>query len=172
MKQVTKETVYRSAQESFGIVPPMIKEIAEFSVPAAALYVDGVRTMNAAALSEMEINAIELRISSLNRCASCVKGHSYLSKKAGLSDEDIQALVEGRPTSIESLNRKIRGTEAIFYANRGGYAMYIDELEAERFTRQEVYEIIGLLSLKTISNNINNYVQAVRAAQVQYSSNF
>jgi AhpD family alkylhydroperoxidase len=165
MKQVTKESVYQSAQESFGIVPPMIKEIAEFSVPAAALYVDGVITMNAAALSEMEINAIELRISSLNRCESCVKGHSYLSKKAGLSEEDIKALVEGRPTSIDSLNRMVRGTEAIFYANRSGYSRYLDVLEAERFTRREVYEIIGLLSLKTISNNINNYVKAVGAAK-------
>jgi AhpD family alkylhydroperoxidase len=165
MKQVTKESVYQSAQQSFGIVPPMIKEIAEFSVPAAALYVDGVITMNAAVLSEMEINAIELRISSLNGCESCVKGHSYLSKKAGLGDEDIAALVEGRPTSIESLNRTIRGTEAIFYANRSGYARYLAALEAEGFTRREVYEIIGLLSLKTISNNINNYVQTVKAAQ-------
>jgi AhpD family alkylhydroperoxidase len=94
-QQPTKTSVYQSAEQNFGIVPPMIKDIAEFSIPAAALYVDGVITMSASAFTELEINAIELRISSLNGCESCVKGHSYLSKKAGLSESDIKALVDG-----------------------------------------------------------------------------
>jgi AhpD family alkylhydroperoxidase len=164
-QQATKTSVYQSAEQNFGIVPPMIKDIAEFSIPAAALYVDGVITMSASAFTELEINAIELRISSLNGCESCVKGHSYLSKKAGLSESDIKALVDGRSTSSDSLNRIIRGTEAVFYANRAGYTKYLEVLDAEQFTRREVFEIIGLLSLKTISNNINNYLKAVKAAQ-------
>lgn len=164
-QQATKELVYQLAGESFGIVPPLIKEITEFSVPVAALYVDGVTTMNAAGFTEMEINAIELRISSLNRCESCIKGHSYLSKKAGLSEADIKSIIEGRPTSIGSLNRIIRGTEAIFYANRSGYENHLTILEEEEFTQKEIFEIIGLLALKTVSNNINNYMKAMKAAQ-------
>ncbi len=165
MKQVTKELVYQLAEQSFGITPPLIKEIAEYSAPAAALYVDGVITMNASTFSEVEINAIELRISALNGCESCVKGHSFLSRKAGLSEADIKALTEGRETSVDSLNRIIKGTEAIFYAGRSGFAKHLHVLEEEQFSRKEVFEIIGLLSLKTISNNINNYLKAVRAAQ-------
>jgi AhpD family alkylhydroperoxidase len=167
MKQtVTKESVYKSAEQSFGLVPPMIKEIAEHSVAVASLYVDGVITMEATGLSELEMNAIELRISSLNGCESCVKGHSYLAKKAGLGESDIKALIAGQPTTVESLNRIIRGTDAIFQASRSGYAHYLEALDSEDFTRQEVYEIIGLLSLKTISNNINNYSKAVKSAQL------
>ena len=164
-QQQTKDMVYQSAEQSFGIVPPLIKEIAEFSVPVAALYVDGVITMTASAFNEVEINAIELRISSLNGCESCIRGHSYLSKKAGLSEADVKAITEGQPTSIDSLNRIIKGAEAIFYANRAGYAGHLDILEEEQFSRKEIFEIIGLFSLKTISNNINNYLKAERATQ-------
>lgn len=163
MKQtITKEEVYQSAQQSFGIVPPMIKEIAEYSVPVAALYTTGVITMEQGRFSDMEINAIELLISSLNSCASCIKGHSYLSKKAGLQDDDIRAITERRATSIESLNRLLRGAEAIFFSNREGYSAYMHILEQEAFTKQEIFELIGLLSLKTISNNINNYQSALK----------
>lgn len=158
MKQtITKEQVYQSAEQSFGLVPPMIKAIAEQGVPVAALYTDGVITMDTGSFTAIEINAIELLISSLNNCASCVKGHSYLLKKAGLQEEDIQAIVNRKTTSIESLNRLLRGTEAIFFANREGYAAHIAVLETEAFSKNEIFEIIGLLSLKTISNNINNY---------------
>lgn len=164
-QQQTRDMVYQSAEQSFGIIPPLIKEIAEVSVPVAALYVDGVTTMNASAFSEIEINAIELRISSLNGCESCIRGHSYLSRKAGLSEADVKAITEGRLTSIDSLNRIIRGTDAIFYASRSGYAGHLNFWEKEQFSRKEIFEIIGLLSLKTISNNINNYLKAVMAPQ-------
>jgi AhpD family alkylhydroperoxidase len=166
MKQKqTKESVYLSTEQSYGLVPPLIREIAEFSVPVAALYVDGVLTLNETAFTETEINAAELRISTLNGCESCVKGHSYLLKRGGLGEDDIKAIAEGRPTSITSLNRIIAGTEAVFSANRYGYANYIEVLQREGFTRLEVFELIGILSLKTISNNINNYLKAAKALQ-------
>ena len=162
MKQLTKEAVYETAKESFGIVPPMIKEIAEFSVPVAALYVNGVNVMETSAFSEIEINAVELGISTLNGCESCMKGHSFLVKKAGLNEEDVQAIIHDRTTSIDSLNRILAATDVLYYANRHGYSKYLETLEAYELTRQEIFEIIGLLSLKTISNNINNYLKAVR----------
>ncbi len=167
MKQtVTKESVYQFAEQSFGLVPPMIKEIAEYSVPVAALYTEGVITMDSAGFTAIETNAIELLISSLNNCDSCVKGHSFLSRKAGLQDDDIRAIIERRPTSVDSLNRLLKGTEALFYANREGYAAYLQVLDEEAFSKKEIFEMIGLLSLKTISNNINNYQRALKAMQV------
>lgn len=166
MKQtLTKEQVYQSAEQSFGIVPPMIKEIAEYSVPVAALYTEGVITMDAAGFTATEINAIELLISSLNACESCVKGHSYLLKKAGLQEEDIRAIIERKATSDAALNRLLKGTEALFYANREGYAGYVQALELNGFSKKEIFELIGLLSLKTISNNINNYQRSLKIMQ-------
>jgi AhpD family alkylhydroperoxidase len=164
-RQLTQERVYEEAISSFGIVPPLIREIAEVSVPAAALYVDGVSTMNESTFSEIEINAIELRISSMNACESCMKGHSYLLKKAGVAQADIDAIINGLPTSTMSLNRVLRGTEAIFRANRSGYSNQIEKLIDDDFSRKEIFEIIALLSLKTISNNINNYLKTVRAVE-------
>ena len=165
MKQLSKESVFQSAHENFGILPPLIREIAEFSVPAAALYVEGVAIMHASAFSETEINAIELRVSALNACESCIKGHSFLLKKSGVSEEDIQAIIDDRSTSSPSLNRLMRGTNIIVKANRHGYEEYAESLHYN-FSRQEIFEIIGLLSLKTISNNINNYSKAMKQLEM------
>jgi hypothetical protein len=77
---ITKEQIYTLSTESFGLVPGAIKEMAERSEPLAYLYLVGTQTMEQTSLTDLEINAIELKISSLNKCESCVKGQ-FLVKK-------------------------------------------------------------------------------------------
>ncbi len=158
-----KEQVFALSKESYGLVPGVIKEMAERSVPLAYLYLTGTQLMEQSSLSEMEINAIELRISSLNKCESCMKGHTFLVKKAGLSEEDAHAIRHGEATSIQRLNRLIKASEYIYYAGSGNYDdVVLNYFEDEGISEQEVFEIIGLISLKTMSNYVNNYLQSAK----------
>ncbi|MFA7380022.1 MAG: carboxymuconolactone decarboxylase family protein [Bacteroidia bacterium] len=162
-----KETIYELAKKSFGIVPGVIKEMAERSLPLAKLYTDGVLTMEESSLSNREINAIELKVSLLNKCESCIKGHTFLSKQAGISEEDIQALISNRATSDERLNKLLTATEYIYYSGSDTYPeLVLDYFEMEQITETEVFEIIGLISLKTISNYVNNYLKSVKRQPV------
>lgn len=159
-----KETIYELAKQSFGIVPGVIKEMAERSLPLAKLYTDGVITMEHASLSNLEINAIELKVSTLNKCESCIKGHTFLCKQAGLSDADIQALINNQPTSNERLNKLLTATEYIHYSGGDVYPeLVLDFFEMEQISETEVFEIIGLISLKTISNYVNNYLKSIKS---------
>lgn len=159
-----KETIYELAKQSFGIVPGVIKEMAERSLPLAKLYTDGVITMEHASLSNLEINAIELKVSTLNKCESCIKGHTFLCKQAGLSDADIQALINNQPTSNERLNKLLTATEYIYYSGGDVYPeLVLDFFEMEQISETEVFEIIGLISLKTISNYVNNYLKSIKS---------
>jgi hypothetical protein len=165
---VSKEQIYALTQESFGVVPGVIKEMGERSVPLAHMYLTGTQTMALSSLSEIEINAIELKISSLNNCESCKKGHSFLLKKAGLAEADVQAILSGELTSIERLNTLLRAAEYIYFSGSGTYAdIVLDFFEEEELSEQVIFEIIGLISLKTISNYVNNYLLSVKNRKVQ-----
>lgn len=163
---LTKELVYTLSTESYGIVPGAVKEMAERSVPLAYMYLLGTQTMEKSSLSELEINAIELKISSLNNCESCIKGHTFLVKKAGLSDDDVQAIIRQDETSIERLNKLLKASEYIYYSGSGTYPdLVLDFFDDEDINEQELFEIIGLISLKTISNYVNNYLASIKLKQ-------
>jgi AhpD family alkylhydroperoxidase len=163
---LTKELVYTLSTESYGIVPGVVKEMAERSVPLAYMYLLGTQTMEKSSLTDLEINAIELKISILNKCESCMKGHTFLVKKAGLSDDDVQAIVRQNETSIERLNKLLKAAEYLYYSGNGIYPdMVMDFFEDEKISEQELLEIIGLISLKTISNYVNNYLASIKIRQ-------
>ena len=165
---ITKEQIYTLATQSYGLVPGVIKEMAERSEPLAYMYLIGTRSMDTSSLTDLEMNAIELKISSLNKCESCVKGHSFLVKKAGLSDADVKAILTNESTSINRLNVLLKGAEYIYHAGNGHYPdIVLDYLEGEGLTEQVIFEMIGLISLKTISNYVNNYLASVKARTSQ-----
>ncbi len=160
---IQKEEIFELAKTAFGTVPGVIKEMAEKSPAVAKLYTDGAITMEHASLSRMEINAIELKVSSLNNCESCVKGHSFLAKQAGMDEADIKAIISNEHTSNERLNRLLLATEYIYFSGGDVYPELVMEFfEMEDISTTEILEIIGLISLKTISNYLNNYLKSVK----------
>jgi AhpD family alkylhydroperoxidase len=160
---LTKELVYKLATESYGLVPGVIKEMTERSVPVAYMYLQGTQTMEKSSLTALEINAIELKISLLNKCESCVKGHSFLAKQAGLNDDDLKAILRNDDTGNERLNRLLKASEYIYYSGNGIYPdLAIDFFTAEQLSEQELFEIIGLISLKVLSNYVNNYLASMK----------
>ncbi|HNP07594.1 MAG TPA: carboxymuconolactone decarboxylase family protein [Cyclobacteriaceae bacterium] len=157
--ELSKELVYKLSMESYGITPGVIKEMAARSVPLAYMYLIGTQTMERSSLTDLEINAIELKISALNKCESCMKGHTYLVKKAGLEDNDVNAIVHNEDTSIDRLNILLKAAEYIYYSGSGTYPdLAMDFFEDNELSEQVLFEIIGLISLKTISNYVNNYL--------------
>jgi len=161
-KEITQQQVYDLAMESFGVVPGIIKEAAERSLPVAYLYTQGTAIMESASFNPLEMNAIELKVSALNHCESCIKGHSYLLKKAGLDDADIQSIIAGQHTSQPQLNTLIQATEYVYHAGSNEYPEYVVQFLRENITEKELADIIGLISLKVISNYINNYLASVK----------
>ena len=166
-KEITQQQVYDLAMESFGVVPGIIKEAAERSLQVAYLYTQGNIVMEGASFSTVEMNAIELKISSLNHCESCMKGHSYLLKKEGVSETDIQAIISGSKTSSARLNTLLQATEYIYHAGSDEYPDYVMDFLEDSLTQKEMVDIIGLLSLKVISNYINNYIVSAKRIKQQ-----
>jgi AhpD family alkylhydroperoxidase len=168
--RVTQQQVYDLALEAFAVVPGIVKEAAERSVELAYLYANGISMMEHASFTSIEMNAIELKISVLNHCESCIKGHSYLLKKGGLAEEDIQAIIAGKDTRQERLNLLLQATEYIFHAGGTEFPDYVLDFIGNNLSQKELADIIGLISLKTISNYLNNYLHSLKKRN-QYQNN-
>lgn len=163
METISKELLYNITQEAFGIVPGLIKELGEHSLQTAYLYSTGVQIMSQGNFSELEINAIELKISMLNKCTSCIKGHSFLLKKAGMPDDQIQTILEGQAVESERLNSLLQSAEYIYHAGSDIFPDFVlSFFEDHEISAKEVIEIIGLIALKTISNYSNNYLMSIK----------
>lgn len=168
MKQViTQEAVQALAKEVFGMVPNVIRQTAEKSPHTAWLYANGTAVMEQASFTGMEMNAIELKVSALNQCEDCIKGHSYLLSKEGFSDADIRSVISSGRTASEKIDTLIRATEYIYHAGSGEYPDHVLQFLSDNLTEKEIFDIVGLISLKTISNYINNYFASVKKATLQ-----
>lgn len=166
-KEITQQQVYDLSMESFGVVPGIIKEAAERSLHVAYIYTKGNAIMENASFNAVEMNAIELKISSLNHCESCMKGHSHLLKKKGVSEEDIKAIVSGGKTGSDRINVLLQAAEYIYHAGSDEYPDYVVDFLQDSLTQKELVDIIGLISLKVISNYINNYIISVKRTKLQ-----
>lgn len=164
-KSITEMTEELSREE-FGTVPPMIAEMNKLSPAVALNYVTGIRNLKSSALRAVEQHAVQLKVSLLNRCASCVKGHSYLLKQAGMSPENVNAIQHGLPIEDERINGLLAATEILFQAGKTGFenGLFYEDLSATGVTPKEATELIGFIALKTISNYFNNYMTYAKQA--------
>ncbi len=161
-KEISKALVLEQAKEIFGMVPGIIGEAAERSAPVAWLYTNGSAVMAQASFTPVELNAIELKVSVLNHCASCIKGHSYLLKQEGQEEIFIQAIRAGNKTGDARIDQLLQATEYIFHAGHDEYPEFVLDYLDEHITEKELTDIIGLIALKTIANYLNNYLASVK----------
>ena len=159
---ISSQQVFDLATEFFGLVPGIVKELAGRSTATAMTFVQGSANMEQGSFSFTELNVIELKVSLLNHCESCVKGHSYLLKKEGLPEEEIKAILEKRSLDSERLNQIIRATENIYYAGSDIFPAQVLEDLIDHFTEKEIVEIIGLIGIKTIANYTNNFLASLK----------
>jgi AhpD family alkylhydroperoxidase len=163
MEEISKESLFQITQQAYGTVPGLIKELGEYSLPTAYLYSFGVQILAQGNFSETETNTIELKISMLNNCQSCIKGHSYLLKRSGMDDDQINAVLNGQLLTSENLNDLLRATEYIYHAGSKEFPeLVISFFEERQISSKQVIEIIGLIAIKTISNYANNYLNSIK----------
>jgi AhpD family alkylhydroperoxidase len=161
-QEISQQQVYDLAIEAFGVVPGVVKELASRSEIAAFIFAQGSALMEGASFSLLELNVIELKTSLLNKCNSCVKGHSFLLKKEGLADDEIKAIIEGRTPTDSRVAQLAEATENIYYAGNDVFPAHVIENLTENFNEREIIEIITVIGIKTIANYTNNYLASIR----------
>jgi len=103
-----------------------------------------------------EQQAIYLAISVFHGCEYCTAGHTFLARKAGLPEDAIEGLREGRPLADRRLQVLRTFTEAVVRERGAVDHAVIDGFVAAGFTRAQVLEVVLVVATKTISNYTNH----------------
>jgi AhpD family alkylhydroperoxidase len=151
------EQVHEKAEQALGFVPNLIGELTQENPAVADAYLTSQGIVEeGGVLSPAEQQTVILAASSYNDCHYCTKAHAVAGQQAGLDAETVEAINEGGLPSDDRLKSLVRATRRIL--GKRGWLSDADEAEFADLglERPELYEIVGLVGIKTISNYVNH----------------
>ncbi len=156
-EETAAEQVHEKAEQALGFVPNLITEITDENPAVADAYLTSQALVEeGGVLSAAEQQAVILAVSSYNDCHYCTKAHAVAGQQAGLDAETVETINEGGLPSDDRLKSLVRATRRIL--GKRGWLSDVDEAEFENLglERSELYEIVALAGIKTISNYVNH----------------
>lgn len=153
MATLTRDEVLAQVKAAFGFVPNLLDGIAAQSPTAAAVYLAGSEALGSAKLTPAERQVVMLAVSAFNDCHYCTAAHRTVAKSQGVPQAELDAIDAQEPPSDPRLQQLV-DTVWTLQQERGWLS------EARRadlgISLEEVYEIIAILGLKTMTNYINH----------------
>lgn len=149
------EEILSSVKAKFGFVPNILAEMTK-SPSAAQVYLKGQEIMAGATLTAKEQQVVSLAISTANKCDYCRSAHRAASRSMGVSPEDLETIESGGTPSDQRLSNLVLATRRL--AEKRGWLDNADvsELEGMGINREQLYEIVAIIGLKTMTNYINH----------------
>ena len=149
------ETILSQVEQAYGFRPNLIEEMVT-SPAAARVYLGGQEAMQEASLTEAEQNAVMLAVSTRNECHYCTAAHGAIGRQAGLSEDQVEAILEQEEPDDERLAVLVDAVDRIL--SKEGWLEEDDlaELARRGVDRARLYEVVALVGLKTISNYVNH----------------
>lgn len=112
--------------------------------------------MEEASLSVAERQVVQLAVAVYNECPYCRAAHTTGCRRAGVPSAEIEAIEKGSLPEDARLRSLVSATWQVLDTKGWLGAPDLAALEAEGMGRGEVYEVVALIGLKTISNYINH----------------
>ena len=147
--------VFESVRKKFGFVPNLVREMS-VSPAVAQVYLGGQEAMAAATLSARDQQVVQLAISVYNECAYCRAAHRMGARAGGIAPADIAAIERGDRAEDPRVRALVAATWEILDLRGWLKAADLERLRSEGIDRAQVYEIVALIGLKTISNWVNH----------------
>lgn len=151
------EQVHEKAEQALGFVPNLITEMTTENPAVGDAYLTSQGILEeGGVLSPAEQQAVILAVSSYNDCHYCTKAHAVAGQQAGLDTETVDTINEGGLPSNQRLRSLVRATRRIL--GKRGWLSDADETEFDDLGlgRPELYEIVSLVGIKTMSNYVNH----------------
>lgn len=154
------EEIFAIVRKKFGFVPNPIRQMAT-SPAAARVYLGGQDAMAAASLSARDQQVVQLAVSVYNECQYCRAAHRMGAKMAGVAPADIAAIENGDLAEDARVRALAAATWLVLDMRGWLTAADIAGLESSGVDRVQLYEIVALIGLKTISNYVNHIAHTV-----------
>ena len=152
--EATRE-MFAAVEARFGFVPNLIREMGK-SPAALRVYLAGQEAMTDASLSMAEQQVVQLAVSVYNECQYCRAAHRAGARMAGVAATDIEAIEKGDRADEPRVRALASAAWHIVDARGWLNGADLSSLESQGIGRAQVYEIVALIGLKTISNYVNH----------------
>ncbi len=144
-----------SAAKKFGFVPNILREMSK-SPATLECYMSGYGALSQSSLTEAERQIVMLTVSHFNDCEYCQAAHKTVANMSKVEPETIHGILNnidppsGRDLALVKATRLILEKRGFVSSNELG------ELESTGIDRAQLYEIIAIIGIKTITNYINH----------------
>lgn len=148
------KSLLAEVQADFGMIPNLERTLAS-APPALEGYVRLWELFSRTSLTPIEQQVVYQTANFENNCTYCVPWHTFLSQKAGMAPEDVEALRQGTGLSDEKLESLRVFTRALIqhrgHPPDGTVQAFLDA----GYTDAQAMEVILGLATKVISNYTN-----------------
>ncbi|MFM9936400.1 MAG: carboxymuconolactone decarboxylase family protein [Novosphingobium sp.] len=145
-----------SVKQGWGFIPKLQGAMAESPLALEAYHTLFNLIAAKATLTPAEQQVVYQAINVFHGCEYCTAGHTFLSRKAGVSEDVIHALRDQQP--IEDRRLEALRSFAELVAETRGFAgdVAVDALIAAGFTKAQVLEVVTIIATKVMSNYTNH----------------
>lgn len=150
-----REQIFETVSEKFGFVPNLIRQLAG-SPASAQAYLSGADALSSGELSPREQQVVQTAVAVHNSCHYCTAVHGTMALGAGLAKDDLAAILSGAAPSDDRISAVVHATRLVL--ERRGWLEQddLEKLESRGISRSQLFEIIGFIGVKTISNYVNH----------------
>jgi len=145
-------------EKNLGFVPNLYAGLAESPVALEA-YFKLSELVGKTTFTPAERNVAWLEINRYHDCHYCMAAHTGIAKSQGVDDAVIEAARTGAAYGDERLDA-LKAFVKVMLDERGwAPAEAVDAFLAAGFTKENVFELIVVISHKTISNYANHLLE-------------
>ncbi len=146
------------AKAAFGFIPNLLGEMA-----GAPPVLDGYMALNQliqkTSLSPKEQQVAILSVSRENECDYCVAAHSATATMTNVPAEVIEAVRQADDVPDERLSALSRFAQAVVRDRGRPSSDEVDRFLAAGYTRENILEVVLIVSMKTLSNYVNHIAE-------------
>lgn len=152
-------------QKNFGFIPNLFAYMAEAPVTIEA-YIALNAFIAKSSFTPQQAQVALLAVSVENKCNFCSVAHRAIGKKVGANQQTLDAL--NNNTAIESTTDRALATFVRTVVKERGWVAetVVDQFLASGFTKQQVFEVMLIVAIKTLSNYSNHIAQPTPNAEL------
>jgi len=143
---------------AFGFIPTMFEHMAEAPTTIEAyLQLNELVSKTSFSVSDQQVALMAVSVE--NKCEFCIKAHKAIGKMKGANLDTLLALSEGN--EITNLKDKALVEFVRLAVKERGRLSLADQNKfiSAGFTKQNILEVMLIVSIKTLSNYINHLTQ-------------
>jgi len=147
--------LYSGIKVAIGIVPNAYNNIGSNSPIALETLLNIDAVLKSGTLGAKEGEVVKLVVSQSAECDYCLAAHTFISKKMGLSKEDILAIRRGSPSSDSRMDVLADFTRELITTNGTVQNSAVEKVKAAGFTDTQIVEIVLAITSITFTNLFN-----------------